>query len=41
MLVEASNSANNAAIEELKKQIDEILQDLNLIKEHQALQTGI
>lgn len=40
-LVETSDSANYAAIEELKKQIDEIVQDLNLIKEQQALQTGI
>ncbi|KAI7790877.1 putative tetranectin [Triplophysa rosa] len=33
------DSANSAAIDELKKQIDEIVQDLNLIKEHQSLQT--
>lgn len=31
---------NSAAIEELKKQIDQIVQDLNLLKEQQALQTG-
>lgn len=39
--VKTSDSANTAAIEQLKKQIDEIVQDLNLIKEQQALQTGI
>ncbi|XP_051574246.1 tetranectin-like [Myxocyprinus asiaticus] len=32
-------SANSAAIEELKKQIEKIVQDLNLLKEQQALQT--
>lgn len=32
--------SNSAAIEELKKQIDQIVQDLNLLKEQQALQTG-
>ncbi|XP_069549361.1 tetranectin [Brachyistius frenatus] len=32
-------SANNAAIEELKKQINDIAQELNLLKEQQALQT--
>ncbi|XP_026084208.1 tetranectin [Carassius auratus] len=30
---------NSAAIEELKKQMEQIVQDLNLIKEQQALQT--
>lgn len=39
--VKTSDSANSSAIEQLKKQIDEIVQDLNLIKEQQALQTGI
>ncbi|XP_035528710.1 tetranectin [Morone saxatilis] len=33
------DSANNAAIEELKKQINDIVQELNLLKENQALQT--
>ncbi|KAM9353356.1 tetranectin [Symphorus nematophorus] len=33
------DSANNAAIEELKRQIDDIVQELNLLKEQQALQT--
>ncbi|XP_076016940.1 tetranectin [Genypterus blacodes] len=33
------DSANNAAIEELKKQINDIVQELNLMKEQQALQT--
>ncbi|KAI9532340.1 hypothetical protein NQZ68_033281 [Dissostichus eleginoides] len=33
------DSANSAAIEELKKQITEIVQELNLVKEQQALQT--
>lgn len=35
------DSANSAAIEELKKQINDIVQELNLLKEQQALQTGI
>lgn len=34
-------STDNAAIEELKKQINDIVQELNLLKEQQALQTGI
>ncbi|XP_034553860.1 tetranectin [Notolabrus celidotus] len=33
------DSANTAAIEELKKQINDIVQELNLVKEQQALQT--
>lgn len=33
------DSATNAAIEELKKQINDIFQELNLLKEQQALQT--
>ncbi|XP_049903560.1 tetranectin [Epinephelus moara] len=33
------DSANSAAIEELKKQIADIVQELNLLKEQQALQT--
>lgn len=33
------DSVNSAAIEEMKKQIAEIVQDLNLLKEQQALQT--
>ncbi|XP_053289439.1 tetranectin isoform X1 [Pleuronectes platessa] len=33
------DSANSVAIEELKKQISDIIQELNLLKEHQALQT--
>ncbi|KAL7874786.1 hypothetical protein SRHO_G00057560 [Serrasalmus rhombeus] len=32
-------SANSAAIEELRKKIEEIIQELNLLKEKQALQT--
>lgn len=32
--------SNNGAIEELKKQINDIIQELNLLKEQQALQTG-
>lgn len=36
-----TDSANNAAIEELKKQVNDIIQELNLLKEQQALQTGI
>ncbi|XP_036416466.1 tetranectin isoform X2 [Colossoma macropomum] len=32
-------SANSAAIEELRKKIDEIVQELSLLKEKQALQT--
>nr|XP_040045010.1 tetranectin-like [Gasterosteus aculeatus aculeatus] len=31
--------AKDAAIEELRKQINDIVQELNLLKEHQALQT--
>lgn len=31
--------SNNGAIEELKKQINDIIQELNLLKEQQALQT--
>lgn len=34
-------SENSIAIEELKKQIEHIVQELNLLKEQQALQTGI
>lgn len=33
------DSGNSAAIEELKKQINDIVQELNLLKEQQALQT--
>lgn len=33
------DSANSAAIEELKKQINDIFQEVNLLKEQQALQT--
>ncbi|CAM9272458.1 unnamed protein product [Lampetra planeri] len=33
------DSANSAAIEELKKQVNDIVQELNLLKEQQALQT--
>lgn len=32
--------AKDAAIEQLQKQIDNIVQELNLLKEQQALQTG-
>lgn len=31
---------DSAAIEKLQKQIDDIVQELNMLKEHQALQTG-
>ncbi|XP_056331723.1 tetranectin [Danio aesculapii] len=34
-----NKESNSAAIEELKKQMDQIIQDLNLLKEQQALQT--
>lgn len=33
-------AAKDAAIEQLQKQIDNIVQELNLLKEQQALQTG-
>lgn len=36
----AFSDSNNGAIEELKKQINDIIQELNLLKEQQALQTG-
>uniref|UniRef100_A0A672MYR7 C-type lectin domain family 3 member B n=1 Tax=Sinocyclocheilus grahami TaxID=75366 RepID=A0A672MYR7_SINGR len=35
----AKSDSNSAAIEELKKQIEQIAQDLNLLKEQEALQT--
>ncbi|XP_012688995.1 tetranectin isoform X2 [Clupea harengus] len=35
------DGSNSAAIEELKKQVANIVQELNLLKEKQALQTGI
>ena len=41
LLVTSTEAANNAVIEKMKKQIDDILVELNLLKEHQALQTGI
>lgn len=34
------DSVTSDAIEKLQKQIDDIVQELNLLKEHQALQTG-
>ncbi|XP_031151811.1 tetranectin-like [Sander lucioperca] len=34
-----SDTAKDAAVEELQKQIDDIVQELNLLKEQQALQT--
>jgi len=37
----STDSENSAAIEELKKQITDIVQELSLLKEKQALQTGI
>lgn len=37
----STECTNSAAIEELKKQIVDIVQELNLLKEKQALQTGI
>ncbi len=39
-LFAGNEESNSAAIEELKKQIEQIVQDLNLLKEQQALQTG-
>lgn len=35
-----SEATKDAAIENLQKQIDDIVQELNILKEHQALQTG-
>lgn len=35
------DGSNSAAIEELKKQVANIVQELNLLKEKQALQTGM
>lgn len=35
------DSATNAAIEELQQQVKDIVQELNLLKEQQALQTGM
>lgn len=35
------DSESSITIEELKKQIDHIVQELTLLKERQALQTGI
>lgn len=40
VLVRCNEESNSAAIEELKKQIEQIVQDVNLLKEQQALQTG-
>lgn len=34
------DSVTSDAIEKLQKRIDDIVQELNLLKEHQALQTG-
>lgn len=39
MILEAA-PAKDAAVEQLQKQIDNIVQELNLLKEQQALQTG-
>lgn len=36
-----SDSANSSAIEELRKQVNDLAQELNLVKERQALQTGM
>lgn len=36
-----ADSANNSAIEELRKQVNDLAQELNLVKEQQALQTGM
>lgn len=35
------DGSNTAAIEELKKQVEIIMQEINLLKEQQALQTGM
>ena len=35
-----SDTSKDAAVEQLQKQIDDIVQELNLLKEQQALQTG-
>lgn len=35
-----TDSVDAAAVEKLQKQIDDIVQELNLLKEQQALQTG-
>lgn len=35
-----SDTTKDSAIEELQKQINDIVQELNLLKEQQALQTG-
>lgn len=35
-----SDTLRDSAVVELQKQIEEIIQDLNLLKEKQALQTG-
>lgn len=35
------DSVTSAAIEKLQKQVDDIVQELNLLKEKQALQTGM
>lgn len=39
VFVEAA-PAKDSAVEQLQKQIDNIVQELNLLKEQQALQTG-
>lgn len=39
MLLE-SDTTKDAAIQELQKQINDIVQDLNVMKEQQALQTS-
>ncbi|XP_042362272.1 tetranectin-like isoform X1 [Plectropomus leopardus] len=38
-IVKKADTAKDAAIKELQKQIDDIVQELNLLKEQQALQT--
>lgn len=35
-----SDATKDAAVEQLQKQINDIVQELNLLKEQQALQTG-
>lgn len=35
-----SDATKDTAVEQLQKQIDNIVQELNLLKEQQALQTG-
>lgn len=40
MVLVESETTKDPAIEDLQKQINDIVQELNLLKEQQALQTG-